>query len=323
MSRSWRTTYAGLQELENGVTYDSLEKHLTDSHTLELLKQSFSSAPPPTSQTRPAFETKTSAINLVPSARGRYDIKQIQSDSLWLSAEAQIDEIAALRIVVLEWQTRPAAQLQESGLAADISGRSFNGGISLSAYSASRSLLRSRILPESSADPDDANNSDARRSRLFSIYLAECRFRLETCRFIVFTALCKSGADRTSFDKPSGAIPAWVESVGHEILTAWDIYGVSKITGRNILLSGIDALQSRLKRLEEGCGWFRDKEQQEHIQVAWCECQILESLAVMETILFIVGSFTQVPRSGVINSWFRLMSDYGFFEVFEPVRLTS
>ncbi|KAI4115710.1 MAG: hypothetical protein LQ345_003748 [Seirophora villosa] len=315
---SWRTTYAGLQELENGVTYDSLEKHLTDSHTLELLKQSFSSAPPPTSQTRPAFETKTSAINLVPSARGRYDIKQIQSDSLWLSAEAQIDEIAALRIVVLEWQTRPAAQLQESGLAADISGRSFNGGISLSAYSASRSLLRSRILPESSADPDDANNSDARRSRLFSIYLAECRFRLETCRFIVFTALCKSGADRTSFDKPSGAIPAWVESVGHEILTAWDIYGVSKITGRNILLSGIDALQSRLKRLEEGCGWFRDKEQQEHIQVAWCECQILESLAVMETILFIVGSFTQVPRSGVINSWFRLMSDYGFFEVFEP-----
>ncbi|KAL9020002.1 MAG: hypothetical protein Q9185_002741 [Variospora sp. 1 TL-2023] len=316
--KSWRTTYVGLKELENDNISESLEKHLTDSQTLELLKQSFSSVPPPTSQSRAAFETKTSAINLVPSARGRYDIKQIQNDSLWLSAEAHIDEIAALRIVILEWQTRPAAQLQESGLPADIPGPSFIGGTSLSAYSASRSLLRSRGFLGGSTNSVEANNVDATRRRLFSIYLAECQFRLETCRFLVLAALCKLGDGRTSIEKHPGANQVWVDSAGHEILTAWDIYGVSKITGRNILLSGIDALRSQLKRLEEGCGWFRDKEQQEHLQAEWCECQILESLAVMETMLVMVGSFTRVPRSGVINSWFKLMSDYGFFEVFEP-----
>ncbi|KAI4141166.1 MAG: hypothetical protein L6R39_005486, partial [Caloplaca ligustica] len=295
---SWQTTYIGLKELENDISYESLEKHLTDSQTIELLKQSFSPISPPTSQAKSTFDTKTSAINVVPSAQGRYDIKQIQDDSLWLSAEARIDEVAALRIAILEWQTRPAAQLQESSLAGDIPAPS----ISLSAFSAARSLLSSRTLADGSVTSDYLKDADARRSRLLNIYLAECRYRLETCKFLVFAALCKPGDGEILPIRGPGSIPKWVESVGHEILTAWDIYGVSKTTGRNIFLSGVDALRV----------------QEVPLQAAWCEGQILEMLAIMETMLIMFGSYARLPRSGVVNSWFRLMSDYGFFQAFEP-----
>lgn len=223
--------------------------------------------------------------------------------------------------MILEWQTRPAARLQESGLTNDglAPGRSFNGSVSQSAISASRTLLRSKLPPTNSAALDRVQSADARRSRLFNVYLTECRYRLETCRFLVFAALCAIGDGKSSSSRQDASIPEWVESVGHEILTVWDIDGVSRITGKNIFLSGIDALRSRIKRLEEGCGWFRDRDQQEPIQAAWCEGQILEMLAVKKTLLIMFGALTQLPRSDVINSWFTLMSDYGFFEVFEPV----
>ncbi|KAL8906109.1 MAG: hypothetical protein Q9207_002241 [Kuettlingeria erythrocarpa] len=316
---SWKATYAGLKQLETGAVSESLEKHLTDSRTVELLKQSLSPSPPSTAQTKATFETKTSAINVVPSARGRYDIKQIKEDSLWLSAAAKIDEVTALRIAILEWQTRPAAQLQ-SLLITDAPpfGRSFNGTISQSAFSASRTLLRSGRLPTESATPDYSQSVDARRDRLLDIYLAECRYRLEICKFLVLTAVCATGDGKTISSHPNATIPEWVESVGHDIFTAWDIHGVARVTGINIFLNAIDELRSRIKDLEDGCDWFRDRDQQESVQAVWCEGQVLEVLAVMETMLIMFGALTSLSRSDVIKSWFKLMSDYSFFEVFEP-----
>ncbi|KAL8717947.1 MAG: hypothetical protein Q9225_004866 [Loekoesia sp. 1 TL-2023] len=318
---SWKTTYIGLKQLEDAPTYGSLEKHLTDSQTLELLKRSLSPSSPPTAQTRSSFETKTSAINIVPSAQGRYNIKQIQDDSLWLSAEARIDEVAALRLVILEWQTRPAAQLRDSSLADDIPGLggSIRGSILQPVFSASTLLLRSQPLQDRSVSIDYSQDTDARRTRLLEIYLTESRFRLETCKYLVFTALCRAGDGTSSASRHSSLLPVWVETVGHDIFTSWDIHGVSKLTGKNILISGIDAIRSRIKSLEDGCGWFRDKDEQKAIQGVWSESQILEMLAIMEIMLVNFGALTQLSRSDVVLAWYKLMSDYGFFEVFEPV----
>ncbi|KAL8836341.1 MAG: hypothetical protein Q9170_002955 [Blastenia crenularia] len=317
---SWKTTYLGLKQVEEASTYESLEKHLKDSQTLDLLKYSFSPYSPPTAQTRSSFETKTSAINVVPSAQGRYDIKQIQDDSLWLSAEAYIDEIAALRIAILEWQTRPVAQLHDSISA--INTPAFGGSFGRSTFyptlSAKPSILGSQIPPGNPTGTDYAHSADARRGRLFEIYLAESRFRLETCKYLVFTALCKTGGGDAADDRHSNSAPDWVEAVGHEIFTSWEIYGVSKLVGKSIFMSGIEAIRSCIKSLEDGCGWFRDIDVQEPIQLAWCESQILQTLIIMEILLISLGALNQLPRSDVVIAWYRLMSDRGFFEVFEP-----
>ena len=172
---------------------------------------------------------------------------------------------------------------------------------------------------DGSLNTDFTQRVDARRTRLFETYLTESRFRLETCKYLLFTALCETGDGNASDNQPPSFLPHWVESVGHEISTAWDLYGVSKITGKNIFLSGIEALRSRIQSLEDGCAWFRDKEVQEPIQATWCENQILEMLAIMEIMLNNLSALTQIARSDVLLAWNRLMSDYGFFEAFEPV----
>ncbi|KAL9604044.1 MAG: hypothetical protein Q9219_000806 [cf. Caloplaca sp. 3 TL-2023] len=314
------TTYVGLKQLEDASTYDSLEKHLTDSQTLELLKSSLSQSPSPSAQTRATFETKTSAINAPPSAQGRYSVKDIQEDSLWLSAEEQIDEVTALRMVILERQTRPAAQLQRHGLVdnAPAPGRSFGGSIFQPALSATKSIGASPFLPNGSVEPDHSQNVDARRDRLREMHLAESRYRLETCKYLVFTALFDASHGKSSSSRRTSPLPDWVERVGHDILTSWDIQGVFPASGSNILISAAEAIRSRIRRLEERSGAFRDAGLQEPVQTAWYEGQILEILSILEIMLDILSGLAQLSRSDVVLAWYSLLSDYGFFAAFEP-----
>ncbi|KAL9577936.1 MAG: hypothetical protein Q9212_006044, partial [Teloschistes hypoglaucus] len=323
---SWKTTYIGLKELEYNPADESgdesLERHLTDPQTLDLLKRSFTPDLEPTSEARSTFNTKTSAINTVPSTQGRFDIKQIKDDSLWLSTEAKLNEVAALRIVVLERQTRPAEHLQHSSLADDrsiaLGAGSLNGSRSQPTFSLSRSALLPQPTSSESLPSETFDSDNARRARLIKIYLAEQRYRLKTCRYLVITASCRVGDGKGASSGRLSSTPKWVDSVGNDILSAWDIKGVSHYGGRNIFLSGIDALRARIRGLEEGSDWFQDEGVQESVEAAWCENQIIEMVAILETMLVMLGNLTQMSRSGVVSSWFRLMSDYGFFEIFEP-----
>lgn len=187
-------------------------------------------------------------------------------------------------------------------------------------------MSRSALLPQPTSNeslPSEAFDSDvARRARLIKIYLAERRYRLKTCKYLVITALCTVGDGKGASSGRFSSTPKWVDSIGNDILSAWDIKGVSQYGGRNIFLSGIDSLRARIRGLEEGSNLFRDQGVQESVEAAWCENQIIEIVAILETMLVMLGNLTQMSRSGVVSSWFRLMSDYGFFEIFEPVRLT-
>lgn len=319
--RSWKTTYIGLKQLESSPADESLEKHLTDSQTLDLLKRSLYPDSPPSPESKSNFETKTSAINVVPSPQGRYNIKQIQDDALWLSGEAKVNEVAALRIVVLGRQTRPAAQLQESCLAHDLpsTGGSLNGSRFQPALSASRSILLSKPAANgiNTAEPSDSDT--VRRSRLFNIYLSERQYRIKTCKHLIITALLRAGDGKARPSGRSSSIPEWVDKAGNDILTAWDIQGVSQLSSKNIFIDGIDAIRSRIRGLEGGCGWFPDRGPREPIEAAWCESQVIEMVAILEILLAMFGNLARLSRSDVLLSWFKLMSDYGFFEAFEPV----
>ena len=131
--RSWKTTYVALSQLNPEADNTSLRRHLTDPQTIYLLARSTSPYSAPTLQTKSTFDTKTSSVHVPPSGNPRYDIGQIKEDTLWLSKETKIDEVSALRIAVLEWQTRPAVQLLRGNLVDEIAplangiGGSFSG----------------------------------------------------------------------------------------------------------------------------------------------------------------------------------------------------
>ncbi|KAL8873491.1 MAG: hypothetical protein Q9174_001047 [Haloplaca sp. 1 TL-2023] len=320
--RSWKTTYIGLTQLENSPVDDTLAKHLADSQTLDLIKRALHPDPRPSSDSKAIFDTKTSAINTVASAQGgQDDIKQIRDDALWLSGEGKLDEVSSLRLVVLERQTRPGVQLQELSLTDDLpkAGGSFNGSRFQPALSASRSVLLAKPSTNGDSSTNHPNQVDVRRSRLFSIYLAERQYRIKTCRHLVLSALLGARDDDNPASGGSTTAPDWTGKIGKEILSAWNISGECEISGGNILVDGIDAIRSRIRGLESGCGWFADKHPREPVEAAWCESQVIDLVTILEIILALFGSLPQLSRSDAVLSWFKLMSDYGFFEAFEPV----
>ena len=128
---------------------------------------------PPSADTKTAFEALTSAINVTPTDDGSYNITQIKEDAVWLSNEAKVDEITALRLVVLEWQSRARAQLLSTGNAA---------GSQAPEDSFGNSLNKSAFLAGARAQTQDAllfNTSNERRARLLRIYLEGTSERAE------------------------------------------------------------------------------------------------------------------------------------------------
>lgn len=324
----------GLSQSDRILENDSLRTHLTDHQTLDLLSEPFVPFGLPSSRTKSSFETKTSAINVPPSAQGRYDIKQIQDDALWLSKETNISETDALRVTVLEWQTRPAQRLlrESSHEAANLKSSVGRSGLAGS--------LRSSILSPTLASEPDASNafvsSEARRQRLLLTYLSERRYILKTSEYVVFAALFETllhaepnpssnskgkAPDRPWLQAESGPSSPqgeaeWVAEVGNRILTHWNLDGHMESRHKNFIVCAVDVLETRTKDLEQGSGWFREEGSPEDIETAWARNQILEIIHIMQTILTVLVSSTKPTRTDALIAWFKFVDKYRFFEGF-------
>lgn len=308
-----------MSQLQKSLDDPFLQKHLTNSHALQILAAPFVPFEAPTPQTKASFETRTSAINVSPSPQGPYDIKQIQEDTRWLSKETNIDEVSALRVAVLEWQSRPASELLEgNSLETTASFRSALGGNSLQL---SRTGLRSTFSPGTTTLTDGElnlqNNAKSRRLRLLEIYLAERQYIIKTSTHIVFAALCQL-ASGDGKGKSTESM-TWIEKLGTSILSVWNIQELSQNTRKNFFVSAVEALQSRLSGLEKGSGWFKEEDFQEDLELAWTKNQILEMMHILQLMLTLLDSMADLTRSDAFLAWFRLMGTFGFFETFEPV----
>lgn len=295
---------------------------MTDYQTVDLLTRPFSPFSEPTTQTKSSFETKTSAINVSPSAHGRYDIKEIQEDTLRLSKEAKISETEALRIVVLEWQTRPSQRMLRDNPyneSHDLRSTVGNGGTTAS--------LRGSVLSRPPGLKQDTANAfdspEDRRERLSYIYLSERRYILKACEHLIFNALFEASLDAESDPTTSAGKkpyqPGWVREIGNQILTVWNLHDVAQGSGKSFIIDAVNALQSRLDNLARGSAWFQEQEPQEHIEVAWGRNQVLETIHIMQIMLTLLNSSTHLARIDALLSWFRFASKYGFFENFELV----
>lgn len=317
IGRAWSTTFSALSQTESLALKSGVESHIADPQALHCLENPFSPFHAPTPQTKASFETKTSAINLAPSPHGCYDIQQIKDDSLWLSKETNIDEVAALRITVLEWQSRPAFKLlrEDLGDTAKVAGNAS----SQVAFAASQSslLASSSFVGRNATTNFDAVN--ARRERLLEVYLSERRSILKTCEHIVFAALCDPTSPESKGKNTHQS--GWIVKLGQDILSAWNIYGNVRDTRKNFFIVAIEAIELRLQSLESGCGWLQDEGSRDKLEMAFARNQILEMIHTMQIILMLLESSTKISRSDVCLRWFRLMASFGFFEDLQPVCL--
>lgn len=253
----------------------------------------------------------------------------MQEDSLWLSKETQIDEIAALRIAILEWQTRPADRLLYGS--PDDDGPSLSSGTSSTLFQPSLSIPRSSILGKQlpfGGDNRSLDSSQARRRKLLYIYFSERLYILKVSEHVVFCTLpeTSSSARPQPDERLEGKVPdrsGWVEELGNKILDAWNLNAVAKEKSRSFIVTAVDALQSRIENLERGCEWLHDENLKGEFEVAWGRNQVLELIHIMRLILSLLNASTKLSQADIFLAWFRFMGKHAFFESFNPVSLES
>ena len=320
--RSWKTAYSGLTQLETSDHSATLQSFFLDPHSVRLLRRPLEPFEKPTTQTKSAFETKTAAINVTPSVDGHYDIEEIKDDAVWLSKETGIDELSALRVVVLEWQTRAAARL--------LVGFSEEEAVGLQdvarANGLGASFLGSQLsIPQAAtADRNEFSLPISRQIRLIETYLAERRYILKVCEWLVCSFIEETTLATTLRTKTDGAGDAnsrlsWMARAGRSILDGnGSAIGINS-NKKALMLECISGLETRIDRLQQGSGYFESKGGREDFEEAWFESCILETIQIMQLLFVLSNSSTEITNSSVILAWFRFVSRYGFFEQFDVV----
>lgn len=192
-SRTWKSVFSAVtSSLELGNDHTAaIQRFLGDPEVLQLIASPYDAYAEPSAQTKSAFERKTSAINVTPSSTMLYDVKQIKDDALWLSNVAKIGEVAALRVVVEECQSRAAAQLlgpfSEDELA------SIRDAAGDTKYSSSIPVGLVSRGPDAQDIQKEFDKTDSRQKRILRIYLAERRYHLKCAERIIYSFILNHG----------------------------------------------------------------------------------------------------------------------------------
>lgn len=224
---------------------------------------------------------------------------------------------------MLEWQTGPAERLLLDTPYDDAA--DYRKTVSVNRLAAS--FRRSTQTRPLSSDQDASNTFDsteARRDRLLSIYLSERRYILKTSEHLLSIAVFENAQpgklpEPSPGSKSKGKSPErpgrsdWVEEVGNDICATWNVDGLMEDSGENFIVAAVNALQFRVDSMERGSGWF-EQEPRETIEAAWERNQSLEMIHIMQAMLTLLNSSTNVTRCDSLATWFRFIAKYNFLQ---------
>lgn len=281
---------------------------------IELLANPFNAFPEPSPQSKSAFETKTSAINVTPSSSARYDIKQVKEDAIWLSQEAKIDEVSALRVAVVECQSRTSTQLL--GRFSDEELASIHEAAGNSRFSSSIpvSLLSQGLDPE--AIQADFDTQDNRKLRILCTFLSERRHFLKCAQTMLHELIYRyPKISETKKGKGREVVSQWFEEIRNSL-------GEKLKNPADFLQQCFQGIESNIKKIESGSGWSAGDGRQEELEIKWVTTQIAEATHTMEMIFQTLDSSPLILSSILVLKWFRLFHGCGFFDNFDIVNFT-
>lgn len=293
---------------------------MLDPYVQNLLAEPFGATPTATPQTKSAFETKTAAINVTPTSESTYNISEIKEDALWLSKKAGIDEISALRLTVLEYQTRPYAQLlgdfsPEEAASLHEAGGNINTETS---NLVPRKLLSDGLLSET--QQSEANPQTNRRQRSLQIHLSERKHFLACAQLFLQTAITVTKQDSCSIGEGKGGKSAdsLIARLGKIIIKS---PGKKDLGYRETILKCVDSFEKTINGLSRGSGWLDQGDLQDALEIEWFTSQLFESIHLLEALLWLVQAEgrDQLQTSSVVLGWFRLVKQYDFFEQLSSV----
>ncbi|KAI1465148.1 nucleoporin subcomplex protein binding to Pom34-domain-containing protein [Daldinia caldariorum] len=294
--------------------------YLTDPLVQSFFTQPGSAFEPPSDKSshNAAFVKKTAAIQVTPAPNDKYDINTIKEDALWLSKNARINEIAALRVVVIEFQSRPRNQLLGPISNQDVA--------SLREAAGASNAQTTNILPGfnivSTLDAADiqANfeKSESRKQRIFQTYLEESRYYAAT-NDCIFTLLLQesmpssppseaSETIRKSYLKAYGMSPKQPQKSPNDTPTKTFHALVNQYLG--LLPDSISRSQAPLHTVVDDKILLTDE-----LNEQWIQTWLTEALHRMVIIFQLLDLSSDVFVSAQLaQNWFSLVNTLSFLE---------
>ena len=304
---SWKTAYRALCDLEFSSDNTTLEKFLTDPESINFLSNALDPYLQPGAKTKADFENKTAPIQVSHSANGDYDLDGLKKDALWLSEKIDVEELVALRVVILEWQQRAQDQL----LAAVAN----NGGVQMSAQTdlgASALAVRTPNLAASTNGAKkhtiDFGTEDIRQHRQLQLFLDEKSHILKISTELV-NLVAASDMNITSCK--------WINDLAHRV-TEDQCRTNDAATHEAFLGSCIGAIDSMLKPLHDPSK-CRDVFKSDDAKATMLEAATYTDVTSMFRMLlaniFIRDGFVD---HATVLAWFQLIAKMSFFQYMVP-----
>lgn len=302
-----------------------IRRFLSDDLTIQSLAHAADGQP---RNTNADFETRTAAVNVTLSNDGRYDVKEIKDDATWLAGAATIDEVSALRIVILEWQDRAALRiLQRYTKEEKISLEQAIGRVDVSNYGSPSYV---GLFGEGS-DASQFDSAESRHARLLRLSLSEQESTLGVKVIIaaseVERPLPSSGRASDDTTTREASLP-WLQEVFKRISLrerrsskGKGLQSVAELTPReneadNAITQSVKDIVKRLQAYERGSGWTFDNmpELEDLFQVS----QLTQAAYTLQLIFIRLSLSTEPESAAVVKSWFQFVDEHGFFAIFNP-----
>lgn len=323
LNRSWRRVFLDLTcPPDGGNGADYITSFLSQPESVRLLSNCFTPFESPSAKSKSEFESKTAAIHVDTSPQAAYQIDEIKADALWLSQKAGIDEVAALRITVQEWQTRPNTRLV--GRFSEEEATSLQDAASVDSFRVSLAgpQLKEVLKKAHGGSEKDFSSEKSRRIRIQNIYLSEKNHIVKTSRKLLGAFLHgKVPADvrlvPLTHDPRQFARDDGLTRLGEQVFESRS--GEAEST--RFLLDAIKAIENRLRDFQTEGGWLSAAESNFDTENVWRTMLVDEVVHIMQIIYLHVQSCNVVTSGEVVLAWLRLMAEYSFMEPVNPVSI--
>ncbi|KPI35946.1 Nucleoporin [Cyphellophora attinorum] len=289
---SWQDVLSALQA-SDGPPSELYRQFI--EHNKDILTQTIPSFSRPDPLSKSRFESSVLPIN-VTSEEQQKQVDRIKADSLWLSDEQHLDEVQALRIVLLEWQNR--AELRLNSGFADAELASLRDALGTE-YAQTLQLVPGG--PYSRAD-DIFETGDARKTRILQIYHRTQPAMLALVRESIQAGLQKPDTDR----QDSRAVWTRLMSVEAQI---------SLHDAVNETTSAIGAICQELSQQHEWKGI--DVAFHDQIQNDYTTAKLQSIVGLLEILLLRTQNIEEAVTSEMMLEWLTSMTEHGFFAHFQ------
>lgn len=307
---SWRHISTALSD-QSGQrqTCQAVTSFLADNYVRSLLKDPSAVFAPPSEAAKKEFDTRTAPVNVtsVPD----HDVKTFKEDSEWLSRNANLNLVAALRVVLVEFQSRPSRHLQGPLSSQDAANLQEAAGLQNGQGASFLSELGASSALDSDEIAADFERADSRKRRLFDTLLAERRCFMMTMDYLHSIRLY-------------GQLPIFA-SVHQDLALLYELQGptYAKDETASLIPAYLKIVSGCMNSIEAGFRSLTDEPLLliDEMELDWLRSlltEIVHALSVVFQIADCLGN--DFPPSGAINQWFSLMDLYNFFDSIQPVR---